>query len=115
MNVTSGVPVVVAIALAVDGEHPRLVFERGLDGMRGGHLTELGRERDLLLGRERLIGEEEHQVLEPGAADRRDHVGVERASRGRRPRSLRRSSGSRGGCAAARQLSCRGRGYRTAD
>ena len=51
-----------------------MTFEGGLDRMRGGHLTELGGERQLLLRRQLLIDEEQHQVLEPRGAHRVDNV-----------------------------------------
>ena len=56
--------------MAVDARHHRMPL---------GRLAELAGEGDVLLRAEVLLGEEHDLVVEPGAADRRNGVGVELA------------------------------------
>ena len=65
-------PEVGAVLQAVDREDLLVALERRLDRMALGDLAEAARERDLLVGGEVLVGEEQHEVLEPRGADRGD-------------------------------------------
>ena len=57
-----GVPPAGPVHLAVDGQHLGALLDGGEHGVGLGHHTELAGEIGLLLGRERLVAEEDHVV-----------------------------------------------------
>ena len=72
-----GVPEVGPVLAAVDGVDLFALEHLRLDGVALGQLAETAGERDLGVVVEVLVGEEDHEALEPDAADGGDDVVIE--------------------------------------
>ena len=73
-----GVPPAGPVDLAVDGEHLGALVDGGQHGVRLGDGAELAGEVGLLLGRQRLVPEEDDVMRVQRVADGRHHLGRER-------------------------------------